>query len=525
MNSVNKLKFAVLLAIFANNAFADDISDAKISRLQKMLEDQQMQMKAMADELKSLQMKIPVVATNQGSSVAEGKDIAQEQQWQIQAMSEELKALQQKPSVIVSEKDGIGFKSSNGDFSIKLHGLVQADYRSNTISGVSTNGWLIRKARPWIEGSLFGWIDYKLTPEFATTTSNIATSPSPSSSTVVGASTLGTPEVIDAYADFKFQPWLKLRAGKFKPFVGLARLQSDTVGKFLEQSYVTANLLPQRDVGAAFFGDLFDGKLSYAVGYSNGVIDGGDQSVAIDNNNDKELTARFFTEPFKGQDSILAGLGFGISGTKINQKGSSTSSQLPSYKGFSQNNFFTYITGSTVSGDKNAYANGDRSRWSPQMYYYYGPFGLMAEYARETQDVSRGLTTRSLDHDAWEITASYLLTGEKASYADVKPNQPFKPGTDGWGAWEIVARYNEMNLDDNTFVGLTTASANSNNTALADITKSAKSAKGIGIGLNWYLNNYTRFTVDYEHASFDGGATTGDKPSENTMVGRLQVSF
>lgn len=520
MSSFNKLKYAVLLVLFASNAYADDASEARIAKLQKMLEDQQVQLKAMAEELKVLQKQAPVVTT-----AAQGKDIEQEQQWQIQAMSEELKALQQKPAVIVSEKDGIGLKSSNGEFRIKLHGLAQADYRSVTANGVSTNGWLIRKARPWIEGSLFGWIDYRLTPEFATTTSNVATVPSGTGATTTGTTTLGTPEVIDAFMDFKFQPWLKLRAGKFKPFVGLARLQSDTVGKFLEQSYVTANLLPQRDVGAAFFGDLFEGKLNYAVGYSNGVIDGGDQSVAIDNNNDKELTARLFTEPFKGQESVLAGLGVGISATKIDQRGTNTSSQLPSYRSFSQNNFFSYITGSTVTNAQNAYANGDRIRWSPQAYYYYGPFGVMAEYAQETQEVTRGLTTRSLDHDAWEITASYLLTGEKASFGDVKPSQPFKPGTDGWGAWEIVARYNEMNLDDNTFVGATTAISNTANTALADITKSAKSAKGIGIGLNWYLNNYTRFTVDYEHASFEGGATNGDKPSENTMIGRLQVSF
>jgi hypothetical protein len=73
--SYNKLKFAVLLAIFANNAYADDISDARISRLQKMLEDQQVQMKAMADELKVLQKQTSVVVTNRSTSVIEGKDI------------------------------------------------------------------------------------------------------------------------------------------------------------------------------------------------------------------------------------------------------------------------------------------------------------------------------------------------------------------------------------------------------------------------------------------------------------------
>lgn len=533
MNRGWKLKSGVLLALCVSSAYADDNTSDRIAQLQKMVEDQQVQMKAMAAELKALQQQKPASIASQGSVVEEKQ--LQEQQWQIQAMSEELKALQQKPSVVVSEKDGIGLKSSNGDFSIRLHGLVQGDYREIDAGGTTraSGGWMIRKARPWIEGTLFGWIDYRLTPEFATTTTSVATAPSGTGATATGSATLGTPEVIDAFADFKFQPWFKLRAGKFKPFVGLARLQSDTVGKFLEHSMVTANLLPQRDVGVSLFGDVLDGKLSYAVGFSNGVIDGGDQSVALDTNNDKEFTGRVFAEPFKGEDSVLAGLGFGIAATRNDQRGTSTSSQLASYRSFSQSNFFSYITGSTVTNAKNAYANGERVRWSPQAYYYYGPFGVMAEYATESQDVTRGKTTRSLDHDAWEITASYLLTGEKASYGDVKPNQPFKPGTDGWGAWEIVARYNEMNLDDATFTGATgtnSATSNTTNTMLADITKSAKTAKGAGVGINWYLNNYSRFSLDYEHTSFDGGAGNSttkplNRPDEKVMIGRLQVSF
>lgn len=488
---LNSMVVATMLTT-VGGAYADEVTDEKILKLQKLLE---------------------------------------EQQWQMQAIGEELKALQQKPSVITSEKDGMGLKSNNGDFSIKLHGLVQGDYRATDVGDSTSGGWLIRKARPWIEGTLFGWIDYRITPEFATTTSSVATSPSGTGATAVGSTTLGTPEVIDAFMDFKFQPWLKVRAGKFKPFVGLARLQADTVGKFLEQSMVTANLLPQRDVGAAIFGELFDAKLNYALGYSNGVIDGGDQSIALDNNNDKEFTGRVFVEPFKGQENAFSGLGVGIAATKNNQRGSNTSSQLASYRSFSQNNFFSYITGSTVTNAQNAYANGDRVRWSPQMYYYNGPFGLMAEYAWEKQEVSRGLTTKSLTHDAWEMTASYILTGEKASYGDVKPNQSYKPGGEGWGAWEIVARYNEMNLDGDTFIGTTTATSNTNNTALADITKSAKSAKGVGIGLNWYLNNYSRFSVDYERTKFEGGATGStlarliDKPTEDVMIARMQVSF
>jgi phosphate-selective porin OprO/OprP len=39
-----------------------------------------------------------------------------------------------------------------------------------------------------------------------------------------------------------------LKAGKFKPYVGLERLQSGADIKFIERSYVS-NILPNRDVG------------------------------------------------------------------------------------------------------------------------------------------------------------------------------------------------------------------------------------------------------------------------------------
>jgi len=485
-----KLKLGLLLVLAANMAHADDSTEDRIAKLQKLLE---------------------------------------EQQWQMKAMADELKALQQKPTVVTSEKDGIGLKSSDGDFGIKLHGLVQVDERDiqaddgATAGSGTTHGWLVRKARPWIEGSLFGWIDYKLTPEFATTTSNVATVKS-GTTTVSGSSTLGTPEVIDAYFDAKFQPWLKLRVGKFKPFVGLARLQADTDGKFLEHSFVTANLLPQRDVGAAIHGDLFEGKLNYAVGYSNGVIDGGDQSVALDNNNDKEISARVFAQPFKGNGGALANLGVGIAGTSIDQIGTATSSQLPAFRSFGQLNFYSYNTGS--------FADGRRTRLSPQAYYYYGPFGLLTEYASESQDISNGAHHAKLENDAWQATFSWLLTGEEASYGSVKPKQPFNPNSSGWGAWEIVARVSEMDIDHDAFTGKVAA------TRFADISKSARTAKAWGIGLNWYLNNYTRFALDFEETQFDGGglgskvsASSGaitklvDREDERAMIGRLQLSF
>ena len=225
------------------------------------------------------------------------------------------------------------------------------------------------------------------------------------------------------------------------------------------------------------------------------------------------------------------GLGFGLAGTSDSQRGQNTNgstSQLPAFRSFSQLNFFSYTTTAGAA----AYADGQRTRWSPQAYYYYGPFGLMAEYARESQAVTRSTNHQTLDNDAWQATFSYLLTGEDASYGSVRPNQPFNPNGGGWGAWELVARVSRMNIDDNAFIGTSA-------TRMSSINTSSREAKAWGLGVNWYLNNYTRFALDYEQTSFEGGgggtlpanvtaaslSGFADKQDERAMIGRLQVSF
>ena len=69
-----------------------------------------------------------------------------------------------------------------------------------------------------------------------------------------------------------------------------------------------------------------------------------------------------------------------------------------------------------------------------------------------TQDVIHSGTSAQLKNDAWQIAASWLLTGEDASYQGVKPNRPFSAGADGgWGAVELLARYQENNIDKDAF--------------------------------------------------------------------------
>jgi phosphate-selective porin OprO/OprP len=443
------------------------------------------------------------------------------------------------PVVKASEK-GFGLESADGQNSIKLRAVLQTDYRyynkgANDIrertdqraGNIGSDGfhnaedtYILRRARPIIEGTLFGKYDYKFTPDFGS----------------------GAAVVQDAYVDARFAPGLKLRVGKFKPDLGLERLQSAGDIKFAERSYVTNDLLPNRDLGVALHGDVFDDKLNYSVGYYNGVADGSSNSGGAGFLGDKDFGGRIFATPFKGNDSALEGLGFGIAATYGDAQGErnlnftdttsadNTRQGLPSaYLTDGQQVFFRYGTA--------AVADGHRFRIAPQANYYYGPFGLIAEYARVNQEVSLAsggspgaggagsnsvinpLTNKTLTHGAWEVAASYLLTGEDASFKSVKPKRSFDLDNGGWGAWELVARYSEINLDSDTFKnsggqyavvpGAAATNASLTTNAYADLSQSAKSAKTWTGGINWYLNQNVKFQIDYSQTSFDGGAIFG----------------
>ena len=58
---------------------------------------------------------------------------------------------------------------------------------------------------------------------------------------------------------------------------------------------------------------------------------------------------------------------------------------------------------------------------------------------------------------------------------------------------------------------------------MIDLTLSKE--KAVGLGLNWYLTKQVKVSVNYEHTTFEGGATDGDRPSEDFVVTRFQHSF
>lgn len=406
-------------------------------------------------------------------------------------LSEEAAAAKAKESATVTAgKSGFALTSADKKYSLKLRGYAQADGRFylDDKEDKSVDSFLVRRARVIFEGDLGERVSFRIAPDFGN----------------------GKSELQDAYVEFKPATAFNIRAGRTKVPFGLERLQSSTDTLFNETALSTA-LTPNYDEGVQLFGKLFTNTVEYAVGVFNGGPDGA--SVDSDSNDDKDLAGRLWFSPFRNSDvDAISGLSFGIAGTFGKQEGSDASTQLPNYKTSGQQTFFSYKT-STNKGES-VVADGDHTRVSPQLYYQLGSLGLLAEYVTSEQDVSNSKGSDSLSHDAWQVAASYVLTGEKASLRGVEPASEFSLANGTWGAIELVARYSELSIDDKTFSG-----------GYADAKKSASGAENTGVGINWYATRNTKISVDYETTAFDGGAAEGDRDDEQIIIARAQVKF
>jgi len=140
-------------------------------------------------------------------------------------------------------------------------------------------------------------------------------------------------------------------------------------------------------------------------------------------------------------------------------------------------------------------------------------FFLGGEYAQFTLDRQCGAITAAnnavcasstsvIDHptfSGWYAEASWILTGETKAYSPSAinnevggfnmpvPSRPFSFSGDSWGAFELVARYSNTDLNWHTGQLATTSQ-------LAGVLGGEE--RVIALGLNWYLNRNVRIMID-----------------------------
>lgn len=379
--------------------------------------------------------------------------------------------------------DGFGLSSPDGAWELELRALVQVDGRwfFDDSAPDEDSEWLLRRVRPSLEGRVGERIAFRVMPDFGG----------------------GDPQLVDAWIDIELGGGLSLRTGKFKPPVGLERQQSSTSLRLVERSYVS-ELLPNRDVGVQLSGG--DARLSWAAGLFNGVNDGrsGDQ----DDDGNQEVALRLFSELFGSSDDESV-LGVGVGASYGSTDGASDTPLLSGYRSPGQNTVFGYRD--EGDGGDGTFADGERLRLSPQFYWYSGPWGLLGEWARVRQDVRRitgGLTrSATLDHDAWQLTGEWLLTGDKTGFRD--------PGAAG--TVQLVARVSRLSIDDDAFAGGTGS--------FADPASAVRTADTWGAGVNWWPLTGLKASFAYQQTSFEGGAAIGNRLDERVLFVRLQLAF
>src|SRR3984957_18713508 len=402
------------------------------------------------------------------------------------------------PVVSVGE-EGFSLSSPNHDYNLNLSGIIQGDGRfftSGSDKDVSST-FFLNRVRPIFTGTVAKYYNFNITPDFGQ----------------------GRVTLQDAYMNITYWDYAALRTGKFKAPLDLERLQSDRDLLLSERSEIQ-NLVPNRDTGFDLHGKLLEGRLFYDAALMNGVADNtAADTTDLDVNDGKDFVGRIFANPFVlSENEWLKGLGLGFAGSYGDERGATTSI----YRTYGMSTWFTYNKGVTASGL--------RARLEPQAYYYWRGLGLMAAYAQDEHSLNLFTTkgkapfqrqinrTDTFTDTGYLAQASYILTGEDASYGWVKPYHSFDPRNGFFGAFEIAARISNVAAQTRQF-----------QLGFAAPNVAAKSATEFAAGINWYLTPNVKWQFDYANTYFDGGAgvkgAPRDRPNESLFESQLQISF
>jgi phosphate-selective porin OprO and OprP len=404
-----------------------------------------------------------------------------------------------KPSLQAGwdEKNGFFLRSGDNDFLLRVTGQIQSDYRyyQNDHDAVDLPTFLVRRARLGIEATVFRYYDFRLLPDFGQ----------------------GNTRLQDAYLNARYWDEFQIETGKFKQPFSYEQLIQDRFVPTMERSIID-QLVPARDVGVMLHGyKLFDDRFDYAASIYGGVING-DQ----DTDRNKEAAGRVVVRPLRdiGLPDWADGLQLGIAGTFGNDRGilQPTTLRTPAFVPW-----FQFVPA--------ARPDGTRTRWSPELVYFYGPFGLAAQYYEEEQELRApaGGAARSsvvrVSYRGGYVTATCLLTGEERSTysAPITPLVPFDPpgGCYGPGAWELVGRASWLELDGDDPRGFA---------RLMDPARSATKATEFTAGFNWYLNRWVRVQFNWEYARFNTAVRLGPTAAnrldhQNSFLTRVQIIF
>jgi len=371
-------------------------------------------------------------------------------------------------------KFGPGFeiKTDDEEFFFQFHNLTQFDYRGYQQGGQTPVRDTFAIPRQWFmfSGRITRPVGYFVSLQNA----------------------VDTVSMLDVFIDLNYSPKLQARIGRFKtPFTYEFLVQPIQGLLIPERSLFFNNFGQNRDLGAMAYGRLFDNSFDYAAGVFNGTRNG-----FVANQDSKFFSGFVNWRPFKNAEgSFLENLNIGGSVFAGNANSPPIPTQLRTAVATSGN---AALGVPFLTFNNNVREIGNQAFWDLHLAYYYQQLAVIGEWASGSQDyaLTSNPTLRTrLPVDSFYVQAGYLLTGETRSSAGiVKPLRPFdlREGKRGPGAWEVVGRYNYLDIGNQVFTA-----------GLSDPNNSANRVSMTDLGFNWHMTQYMKLYFDWQHAAYN----------------------
>lgn len=300
--------------------------------------------------------------------------------------------------------------------------------------------------------------------------------------------------------------------GHFKEPTGLEEMTSSRFITFMERSAPTNNFTPGRNMGVMLF-DHFDTnhRWSWWAGLFRGQSADDDEDVDSDHNS-WAGTFRVAGLPYYDEQNERCLLHFAVWASTRRTAGASGTGGSGEWEGFLE------LDSRVGPINVDLRANTEFNVLAYELAYMRGAFSIQNEtFFANVPDTSTG---DGFDVYGTYITVGYFLTGENRGYKKnskafgrVRPYESFflistSDGVaTGLGAWQIAARW-----------------------SFTDLTMAPRAAIGvpgeqenITLGLNWYLNRYSRMMLNYVHSISD---VTGTGKLEGDHLGmRFQIDW
>ena len=419
-----------------------------------------------------------------------------------------------------------------GKPTVNVGGLIQDDWSTfsqnqtsfNSYGNVQ-NGEEFRRIRLKAYGEAFCVMNYQIEVELRNLVANTAMTPN-------DVNDVG---IKDTYIGFHDLPAIgNVWAGHFKEPMGLEQLTSDKFTTFMERSQMDERaLIPARNYGVMAFDWKEDQMATWALGgfKVTNQSSAGEAPPTVQSDNGYSITGRLTYLPWYDESTEGRGLW---------HVGASYSYRQPNNDAAATANGGEVLIAGKPEDDLGptmeslTFGPNVLDHWQlmgAETAFVYGPFSVQSEFVgawfTPGTAAPASLNTTAFAYGTY-VYFSYFLTGEnrnydrKHAYFDrVTPYENFfrVRGEDdniytGKGAWEIGYRWSYMDLDgQNGNLEGVSATAASHATRNSDNT----------VGLNWYLNPYSRVMWNYIHSNSEFGASS--RGAIDCFAMRLQLDF